>query len=171
MSRPRLGLQASTWSRGLRTGRGWLLSQCRSKNVAQGPDSQRDVPGRVACLGSGPSREPGAQRSREVGGWGGGRGGRGKGSAGRVLFALSWSNKRHEDTHPLICAGDPCLASLPDRVPISLTRVCAHKVRESSEDTSGCRRLGGSAWGELRRPPWRLRVWQPMTLGDKREDS
>ena len=72
-----------------------------------------------------------------------GAGGRAEGSAFGIVFVPSWSNERHEDTPTLICAEDPCLASLTDHVPISLIRVCAHKVQESPRD--------GSTWEEMPR--------------------
>lgn len=72
----------------------------------------------LRCPGAGHSRWEGSQP-------------RGQGSAVTIVFVPSWPNKRHEDMHALICAEDPCLASLIVHVPVSLTRVCAHKVQES----------------------------------------
>nr|XP_010998442.2 synaptonemal complex protein 3-like isoform X1 [Camelus dromedarius] len=62
-----------------------------------------------------------------------------EGLAVTTCFVRSWSSRRHAGTHTLMCAEDPCRASLVDPVPVSLS-LCSQGAGELS--LPGKRHLG-----------------------------
>ena len=97
-----------------------------------------------------------------------------------VLHQLLVQQGTGGSTHPS-AAEDPCWPLLVDPGAICVFTFVLPGCRcavFTSEDSNRWRGLGGSVSGglrmprrRLRMPRWRLRIWQPVTLGVRREES